>query len=112
MADEAVQRLPPEIFKAYDIRGVYGRDLDEDLAEAIARAFVRVLAGLEGKPAGELRIGLGRDMRASAPPMASRYRGGRQTEGATVVAAGRAAAEMRESPVGPAGPDSRARGRA
>ena len=94
MADEAVQRLPPEIFKAYDIRGVYGQDLDEDLAEAIARAFVRVLAGLEGKPAGELRIGLGRDMRASAPSMASRYRQGMVLEGATVVDAGMVATEM------------------
>jgi phosphomannomutase len=85
---------PPEIFKAYDIRGVYGRDLDEDLAEAIGRAFVRVLGGLEGKPPAELRIGLGRDMRHSAPSMAARYREGMVAEGATVVDAGMVATEM------------------
>jgi phosphomannomutase len=85
---------PPEIFKAYDIRGVYGRDLDEDLAEAIGRAFVRVLGRLEGKPPGELRIGLGRDMRKTAPSMAARYREGMVAEGATVVDAGMVATEM------------------
>jgi phosphomannomutase len=85
---------PPEIFKAYDIRGVYGRDLDEDLAEAIGRAFVRVLGRLEGKPPGELRIGLGRDMRHTAPSMAARYREGMVAEGATVVDAGMVATEM------------------
>ncbi|MEA2334199.1 MAG: hypothetical protein QOG40_689, partial [Solirubrobacteraceae bacterium] len=30
---------PPEIFKAYDIRGLYGEQIDGDLAEAIGRAF-------------------------------------------------------------------------
>ena len=44
--------LPPSIFKAYDIRGIHGDDLDEDGAELLGRAFVRVLADLEGKPAG------------------------------------------------------------
>src|SRR5207248_11580818 len=53
----------PEIFKAYDIRGVYGDDIDSEVAELIGRAFVQVIAELEGKPASELRLGLGHDMR-------------------------------------------------
>src|SRR5436190_8110270 len=86
--------LPPEVFKAYDIRGVYGRDLNPDAAEAIGRAYVRVLAGLESKPAGDLRIGLGRDMRDTAEEMAARYREGMVAEGAHVLDAGMVATEM------------------
>ena len=40
---------PPEIYKAYDIRGLYGEQIDEDVAERIGRAFAHVLAGLAGK---------------------------------------------------------------
>ena len=67
---------PPEIFKAYDVRGLYGEQIDGDVAEAVGRAFARVLADLAGKPAGELRVGLGRDMRLTAPELAARYRDG------------------------------------
>ena len=63
---------PPEIFKAYDVRGLYGEQIDGDVAEAVGRAFVRVLADMHGKPAGELRVGLGRDMRLQAPELAAR----------------------------------------
>ncbi|HEY4997258.1 MAG TPA: phosphomannomutase/phosphoglucomutase, partial [Solirubrobacteraceae bacterium] len=66
----------PDIFKAYDIRGLYGEQLDGDLAERIGRAFGIVLGDLEGKDVGELRVGLGRDMRLSAPELAGRYREG------------------------------------
>src|SRR5215218_763761 len=52
--------LPASIFKAYDVRGIYGEDIDEDAAELLGRAFVRVLATLEGKDAADLRVGLGR----------------------------------------------------
>jgi phosphomannomutase len=88
------QPVPAHIFKAYDVRGVYGGDFGPDLAEGIGRAFARVLAGLAGKPAGELRIGLGRDMRLTAPEMAARYREGMTSEGATVLDAGMVATEM------------------
>ncbi len=86
--------LNPGIFKAYDIRGIYGQEMDEGTAQLIGRAFVRVLAGLRGKPAGELRIGLGRDMRLTAPKMAAELRDGMIFEGATVLDAGMVATEM------------------
>jgi len=86
--------LNPGIFKAYDIRGIYGEEMDEGTAMQIGRAFVRVLAGLRGKPAGELRIGLGRDMRLTAPKMAAELRDGMIFEGATVLDAGMVATEM------------------
>jgi phosphomannomutase len=85
---------PPEIFKAYDIRGLHGEQIDGDLAEAIGRAFAHVLAGLSGKPVADLRIGLGRDMRLSAPELASRYREGIVGAGANVIDAGQVGSEM------------------
>jgi len=86
--------LTPEIFKAYDIRGLYGSDIDEDAAELIGRAFARVISDLEDKPTSELRLGLGRDMRLTAPALAARYRDGMTSEGATVLDAGMVGTEM------------------
>jgi phosphomannomutase len=86
--------VPPEIFKAYDIRGIHGEQLGPDDAEQIGRAFARVIAGLEGKPVTELRLGLGRDMRLTAPEMAAAYRAGMVAEGATVLDAGQVGTEM------------------
>jgi phosphomannomutase len=85
---------PPGIFKAYDIRGIHGTEMDETTALAIGRAFARVLARLRGKQPGELRIGLGRDMRLTAPAMAAEVRDGMIFEGATVLDAGMVATEM------------------
>src|SRR5215204_3122689 len=85
---------PAEIFKAYDVRGVYGEQIDGDVAHRVGRAFVRVLADMHGKEAGELRVGLGRDMRLSAPELAERYRDGMMSEGATVLDAGQVGTEM------------------
>jgi phosphomannomutase len=87
-------KLDPAIFKAYDVRGLYGEQLDADGAELIGRGFARVLAKLEGKPTAELRIGLGRDMRLSAPELSARYREGLVAEGATVLDAGQVGTEM------------------
>jgi phosphomannomutase len=85
---------PPDIFKAYDIRGLYGEQIDGDVAEAIGRAFARVLSGLAGKPVAELRVGLGRDMRLTAPELAARYRDGMVAEGVHVMDAGMVGTEM------------------
>jgi phosphomannomutase len=95
----------PEIFKAYDIRGLHGTDLDSGTAEQIGRAFVRVIAELEDKPESELRLGLGRDMRLTAPEMAAAYREGMCNEGATVLDAGQVGTEMLYYLVGSRGLD-------
>src|ERR1700689_5878748 len=86
--------LDPEIFKAYDIRGIYGEQIDGDIAQLIGRAFVRVLARLVDKPVGELRVGLGRDMRISAPELSARYREGLVEAGVHVLDAGQVGSEM------------------
>jgi phosphomannomutase len=84
----------PEVFKAYDVRGLYGDEIDAGTAVAIGRAFARVIAALEDKPAAELRLGLGRDMRLTAPELAQAYREGMTAEGATVHDAGMVGTEM------------------
>jgi phosphomannomutase len=90
-----VGALPsPEIFKAYDIRGLYGEQIDGELAQQIGRAFAHVLGGLAGKPVKQLRVGLGHDMRLTAPELAARYREGLLEEGVHVLDAGMVATEM------------------
>jgi phosphomannomutase len=86
--------VSPAIFKAYDIRGIAGQDIDGDVAELIGRAFAHVLAGMSGKPIGELRVGVGRDMRLTAPELAGRYRDGLVREGVHVLDAGMVGTEM------------------
>jgi phosphomannomutase len=82
------------IFKAYDIRGLYGSEMDGETAYVVGRAFARVLADLRDKEPGALRVGLGRDMRLQAPEMASRLREGLVDEGCEVLDAGMVATEM------------------
>jgi phosphomannomutase len=89
-----VAALDPGIFKAYDIRGLYGSQIDGDLAELIGRSFARVLARLAEKPAASLRVGLGHDMRLTAPELAARYRAGLLGEGVHVLDAGKIGTEM------------------
>ncbi len=91
---EQAALAPAGIFKAYDIRGLYGSEMDETTALAIGRAFARVLARLRHKQPSELRVGLGRDMRLTAPAMAAAVREGLIAEGATVLDAGQVATEM------------------
>src|SRR3954464_5259457 len=101
----AMATVPEQIFKAYDVRGLYGDDIDEDIAEQLGRAFVRVLSDLSGKDAGDLRVGLGRDMRLTAPALAERYKHGMVSEGAHVLDAGQVGTEMLYFLVGSRGLD-------
>jgi phosphomannomutase len=82
------------IFKAYDVRGKYGDQMDEDLAYRIGRAFPKVLEDLEGTPVAEQRIAVGRDMRLSAPSMAEQYARGIADAGAGVLDIGMVGTEM------------------
>ncbi len=93
-ADAAGATVPPQIFKAYDVRGLYGREMDGETAYLVGRAFARVLAGLRGKETSGLRIGLGRDMRTEAPEMSRRAREGLVDEGCFVLDAGMVGTEM------------------
>jgi phosphomannomutase len=93
------------IFKAYDVRGTYPDQMDEQLAYRIGRAFARVLSELEDTPVSELRVALGRDMRLSAESMAEQYARGLADEGADVLDVGMAGTEMVYWTVGSRGLD-------
>jgi phosphomannomutase len=86
--------LIDRIFKAYDVRGLYGSEMDGDVAYLLGRGFARVLARLREKEPGELRVGLGRDMRIEAPEMSGRLRDGLVAEGCEVLDAGMVGTEM------------------
>ena len=68
------------IFKAYDIRGVYPDQLDEETAGRIGAAFAR----FTGVP----RIVVGRDMRVSSPSLTAAFVDGARGAGVTVVDVG------------------------
>jgi phosphomannomutase len=84
----------PSIFKAYDLRGTYPDQMDEELAYRIGRAFPLVLAELEGTPPEEQTIAVGRDMRLSAAGMAEQYARGIADAGADVLDVGMVGTEM------------------
>jgi phosphomannomutase len=86
--------VDPSIFKAYDVRGIYPDQMDEQLAYRIGRAFPRVLADLQGGSPSDQRVALGRDMRLSAPEMAAAYARGIADEGANVLDVGMVGTEM------------------
>jgi phosphomannomutase len=78
--------LDPKVFKAYDVRGLYPSELDEEGAYAIGRAFVE---HFEPK-----RIAVGRDMRLSSPTMAAAVIRGAVDGGADVSDLGLVGTEM------------------
>jgi phosphomannomutase len=78
--------LDPKVFKAYDVRGLYGAELDEEGAYAIGRAYVE-----QFEPR---RVAIGRDMRVHAPAMQRAVIEGAADGGAEVVDIGMVGTEM------------------
>jgi phosphomannomutase len=73
-------QIDPTVFKAYDIRGVVGRNIDETFAEHLGRAF-----GSEARAAGEKAVAVGRDGRLSGPGLAAALIRGLKSTGLDVV---------------------------
>ena len=86
--------IDPSIFKAYDVRGLYGEQIDEDVAYRVGRGFARVLADMYDTEPTELSLALGRDMRLQAPRLAERYAAGMSDAGASVLDVGQVGTEM------------------
>src|SRR5437899_2059356 len=78
--------LNPDIFKAYDVRGTYPDQINEEGARAIGAAFVAYL--------NAQRIAVGRDMRLSSPALAQAFIEGATSQGADVVDYGMIATDM------------------
>jgi len=68
------------IFKAYDIRGIYPDELDDELAYMIGRAYASYLSART--------VAVSRDMRVSGPAVAKALRDGITAAGTDVVDAG------------------------
>jgi len=90
----AITSPPASIFKAYDVRGLYGEELDGETAFVLGRAFARLLADLRGKATEDLGVGVARDMRLTAPEMAGRFAEGLMEEGCHVMDAGEVGTEV------------------
>ena len=66
-----------DIFKAYDVRGVYGKNLTDDVAYKIGRAFVSFLKCKD--------VIVGYDMRVSSPKLSKAFMKGVNDTGANVI---------------------------
>ncbi len=69
--------VDPKIFKAYDIRGIYPTELNEEIAHAVGQAFVTFL--------GTDTVVVGRDMRTSGPQIFAAVTDGIRAQGADVI---------------------------
>src|SRR5918911_1066492 len=92
-----MQMLDPKVFKAYDVRGIYASEMDEEGAYAVGRAYVE-----QFEPR---RIAIGRDMRVSSPSMARAVVEGAADAGADVADLGLVGTEMVYFAVGELGLD-------
>ena len=86
------------IFKAYDVRGLYPSQLDEEVAEKIGRAFYHVLAH-DGFPSGR-EVVVSRDMRSHSEPLEEALIRGLRTTGLDVITIGLATTPMNYFAVG------------
>jgi phosphomannomutase len=78
--------INPKIFKAYDIRGIYGVDFDNELAYLLGLAFVELRKqDPDYKSGSVLNIAVGCDMRLSSPHLKESLIRGLITAGANVI---------------------------
>ena len=89
--------LDPKVFKAYDVRGIYPTELDEDGAYAIGRAYAEHFE--------PRKIAVGHDMRISSPAMADAFTNGAADAGTDVLRLGLVGTEMVYFAVGELGLD-------
>lgn len=80
----------PDIFKAYDIRGLVEGELSPDFAFAVGLAFARFLE-LEREPS---TVVIGEDMRPSSPELADAFSAGVTSNGTDVIRIGLASTDM------------------
>ena len=80
------------IFKAYDIRGKYPEEINEDAAYKIGRAFAGYIR--IGKQKKDITIAVSADARASSPALKTAFVEGLVAEGAQVIDAGLATTPM------------------
>lgn len=83
------ERVSPEAVRAYDVRGVYGRHIDEGGARALGLSYAAA-----AREQGLSRIGVGRDGRSSSPSLEAALVDGLVAGGMTVERVGRGPTPM------------------
>lgn len=79
-------KINPEIFKAYDIRGIYKQDFDDNLAYLLGPAFIKLRQiDPDFIPGKKLKIAVASDMRLSSPSLKESLTKGLLSAGAEVV---------------------------
>src|SRR3990167_11072007 len=81
-----LKNINPNIFKAYDIRGIYPSDLNEDIAEAVGKAFTKVIQPTQ--------VIVGQDGRVSSPSLTKALIKGFTSMGVQVIDVGRVSTDM------------------
>ncbi|MFH1393172.1 MAG: phosphomannomutase/phosphoglucomutase, partial [Patescibacteria group bacterium] len=84
--------INPSIFRAYDIRGIYPGELNEETAYKIGRAFGIYLKGNENKNIEKVIVGY--DARVSSPVLKRAFIEGLMDEGIDVLGAGLTTVDM------------------
>ncbi|MCX2934230.1 phosphomannomutase/phosphoglucomutase [Mycobacterium sp. CVI_P3] len=82
---DAVRR----VIKAYDVRGLVGKEIDEDFVSEVAAAFARLIRAEGGQ-----RVSIGYDMRESSPVLAKAFAEGVTAQGLDVVRIGLASTDQ------------------
>ena len=73
-------------FKAYDVRGIYGKDVTEELAYEVGKAYIDQF--------GCRQVVIGQDMRTTSPGLAQALKRGMTEQGADVIDIGLASTDM------------------
>lgn len=76
-----------DVIKAYDVRGTYPDQINEDLARKVGAAFVEVL-GIRESDGGPGAVVVGHDMRPSGPSLVEAFTEGVTSQGCDVVQIG------------------------
>lgn len=66
--------LPKQIFKSYDIRGIYPTDLNEEVAKEIALLFLSLVSKKVNKEPENMRIVIAQDIRNSSESLANVFK--------------------------------------
>ncbi|WP_396926577.1 phosphomannomutase/phosphoglucomutase [Mycolicibacterium sp.] len=77
------------VIKAYDVRGLVGKEIDDAFVSDVAAAFARLIRGEGGD-----RIAIGYDMRESSPALADAFADGATAQGLDVVRIGLASTDQ------------------
>lgn len=64
MKYKVIENINPNIFRGYDIRAIYGKDLDENIAYTIGLAYAKYI-----RNNGYDKCVIGRDNRSSSLPL-------------------------------------------